>query len=57
MCMVYCVRYKELCVYYINGGVCCFRVEIIMGGFVVKELSSDFLSYVVMYMICVDLKG
>lgn len=28
-----------------------------MGGFVVKELSSDFLSYVVMYMICVDLKG
>lgn len=28
-----------------------------MGGFVVKELSSDFLSYVVMYMIWVDLKG
>lgn len=56
-CMADRVRYKQSRVLYINGGVCCFRAEIITGGFVVKELSSDPPSYVVTYMTRVDLKG
>ena len=36
---------------------CCFRGEIIIGGFVVKELSSDPPSCLVTYLTRVDLKG
>ena len=37
--------------------VFCFRAELINGGFVVKELSSDPPSCLVTYMTRVDLKG
>ena len=37
--------------------VFCFRGEIIIGGFVVKELSSDPPSCLVTYITRVDLKG
>ena len=37
--------------------VCCFRGEVIIGGFVVKELSSDPPSCLVTYLTRVDLKG
>lgn len=37
--------------------VFCFRGEIIIGGFVMKELSSDPPSCLVTYITRVDLKG
>lgn len=37
--------------------VCCFRGEVIIAGFVVKELSSDPPRCLVTYLTRVDLKG
>lgn len=34
-----------------------FRVELVIGGFVVKEISFDLFKCFVIYIICVDLKG